>query len=301
MVKKLDVLIVDDKEDITRLFVSMLGSLPKVSNVYTCKSLAEVRATMRATLVDVVVLDLYLDDTEGIETLIKFRRNFPAVPVVVVTGYDTSGLSYQCFEEGASDYLTKPEITPTLLYKSCIYAVERDLISKKGREYKDTLTSLLSTAPIGIGMAVERQIKWINNYMCDMVGYTREELEGSSGRMVYASDEEFERVGRIKYPKIYEGQSGVVETQWRKKSGETIHVLLGSTAVGPRSPSAGVIFTALDITERKEYELALTRSEEKYRTAIESAGEGILIVQDEKIKYINKRITEIFGILLKRC
>ena len=57
----------------------------------------------------------------------------------------------------------------------------------------------------------------------------------------------------------------------------------------------GAIETNLEITERKRVEEALRESEEKYRSLVERANDGIAIIQDALIKYINPRLSEICG------
>ena len=57
----------------------------------------------------------------------------------------------------------------------------------------------------------------------------------------------------------------------------------------------GAIETTLEITERKRAEEALRQSEEKYRNLVERANDGIAIIQDTLIKYINPRLAEICG------
>jgi PAS domain S-box-containing protein len=57
----------------------------------------------------------------------------------------------------------------------------------------------------------------------------------------------------------------------------------------------GAIETTLEITERRRAEEALRESEEKYRNLVERANDGIAIIQDTLIKYINPRLAEICG------
>ncbi len=77
-------------------------------------------------------------------------------------------------------------------------------------------------------------------------------------KILYLSDEDFEYVGREKYRQIQEQGIGTVETRWKRKNGVIIDVLLSSAPVDPGNLSIGVTFAALDITERKRAEEALT-------------------------------------------
>lgn len=250
---QLYVILIDDKSEINNLFSQMLKTFPRVGKVFTCTNLEDAKVVVRQNpVINIAILDLYLEKTSGLSTLKEFKKLFPFLPAVVITGYDPQGLSYSCFEHGAADFLTKPEISPPLLYKSCIYALEKDHIRRTAKTHEDTLHSLLDVAPIGIAMLVERQIKWVNDYLCKMVGREKQELEGEDARVLYPNLEEYERVGAEKYPAIALGEKGIIESKWQTRSGEVIDVLIGSAAVGPGSPSAGVISTALDITERKQ-------------------------------------------------
>jgi PAS domain S-box-containing protein len=77
---------------------------------------------------------------------------------------------------------------------------------------------------------------------------------GQSARILYPNDEEFKWVGDIKYQQIERQGIGSVETHWTKKNGSVIDIFLSSSYVNPSDPSAGLVFTALDITKRKATE-----------------------------------------------
>ncbi|HRZ89246.1 MAG TPA: PAS domain S-box protein, partial [Spirochaetia bacterium] len=82
-------------------------------------------------------------------------------------------------------------------------------------EAERMLSSILRSAPGGIGVVVDRVIVQVNDYIVQLTGYSREELLGKSARIFYPADEDYEFVGREKYRQIAERGTGTVETRWR--------------------------------------------------------------------------------------
>ncbi|MHC1724787.1 MAG: PAS domain S-box protein [Syntrophobacteraceae bacterium] len=159
-----------------------------------------------------------------------------------------------------------------------------------------TLKSIFRAAPIGIGLVADRILTEVNDGVCAMTGYSREELAGQNARILYPSHEEFEWVGRNKYMQISQRGTGTVETQWRTKDGAIIDVLLSSTPLDPTDHSAGVIFTALDISEQKRAEAALSESEELYRTLVSLSPDAISMADmSGLLTFASPKAMQMFG------
>jgi PAS domain S-box-containing protein len=164
----------------------------------------------------------------------------------------------------------------------------RERAEKKLRESGTYLKSILKAAPMGIGLVNNRLFGWVSDRMCEMLGYSEDELVGQSARIAYESDEEFERVGRVKYAEIHERGIGTVETRLKRKDGSLIDVLLCSSAIDPEDLLRGAIFTALDITERKQADEALRESERYFRSLLFSMHEDIVVIDlDYRITDVN--------------
>jgi signal transduction histidine kinase len=86
---------------------------------------------------DVVLLDLYLPDSTGLDTVKKYRAEIHDISVVVLTGLDDEDLALQAMAEGAQDYLVKDQITIQRLLRAIRYAIERGEIIKKLRESEE--------------------------------------------------------------------------------------------------------------------------------------------------------------------
>ena len=74
---------------------------------------------------DVVLSDLNLPDTRGIETFQKMFAAAPKLPIVVLTGEDDDALGLRTVQSGAQDYLIKDKLEPAILLRSLTYAIER--------------------------------------------------------------------------------------------------------------------------------------------------------------------------------
>ena len=172
----------------------------------------------------------------------------------------------------------------------------RKEIEGNRRRSEARLRSIFRAAPVGIGVTVNRVLTEVNERLCDMLGYTADELIHQSARILYPTDQEFEAVGRIKYRQLAETGAGLAETRWRTKSGAILDIVLSSALIESGNLSAGVTFTALDITERKRAEAALRESEERYRGIFETAPVVFVLWDTEcRITDWNNHAEKIFG------
>lgn len=80
---------------------------------------------------DVLLLDLSLPDSLGLETVHKVHAQASDVPIVVLTGLDDEALAINAVREGAQDYLIKGKVDSNLLVRSIRYAIERHRLLTK--------------------------------------------------------------------------------------------------------------------------------------------------------------------------
>jgi PAS domain S-box-containing protein len=135
---------------------------------------------------------------------------------------------------------------------------------KPGTDTRARIESIYRAAPIGIGLMSDRILLEVNDCLCRMTGYSREELVGGSSRILYPSDEEYAFVGTEKYRQIREQGVGTVKTRFRSRAGRLLDIMLSSAPLDPENLSAGVTFTAVDITRdiRAEEQLHQARKME---------------------------------------
>ena len=74
---------------------------------------------------DVVLLDLNLPDSSGLDTARRVIAEYSDPAVIVLSAPDSKAMALQAVRYGAEDYLNKPSLSPTMLHKSITYAIER--------------------------------------------------------------------------------------------------------------------------------------------------------------------------------
>lgn len=137
------------------------------------------------------------------------------------------------------------------------------------KEHKESIfETTMKAVPTGIGLVDNRILMWVNERMTEITGYSEQELIEKSSRMLYGTDEEFERVGKIKYGQIKVNCIGSIETRWQKKDGSLIDVFLQTRAFKIEQPTRA-IFSALDITEKKRAERELQKLKDELERRVE--------------------------------
>lgn len=121
-------------------------------------------------------------------------------------------------------------------------------------ENQKMIECISRAAPIGIGVVVNREFTFVNDFLCDMLEYSRDELLGNSSRIVYPTDEDYEFVGKEKYDQMKRYGTGAVETRFKTKTGRILNIIHSSSMIDINDPTKGIVFSALDITERKRSE-----------------------------------------------
>ena len=125
-------LLVEDNAGDARLVREHLADAPGAQGftLEDCPTLAAAGAAFARHAPDVVLLDLSLPDSFGLETLVRWQALAPALPVIVLTGSDDEAMAVTAVREGAQDYLVKGRIDGNLLSQAIRYAIER----KRGQE-----------------------------------------------------------------------------------------------------------------------------------------------------------------------
>ena len=104
--KPIKILLVDDE----RGFVDVISKRMSKRNIDVTKAYSgrEALQALRKTDFDAVVLDLKMEDMDGIEVLKVFKKIVPDLPVIMLTGHGSEEAARDGIQLGALDYLTKP-------------------------------------------------------------------------------------------------------------------------------------------------------------------------------------------------
>lgn len=136
-------LVVEDNPADAVLVREFLADLPGWTyRLETAGTMAAALAFLAARDVDVVLLDLSLPDSTGIETVRTVIGKHPRVAIIVLTGLQDEQTALQSVRYGAQDYLDKRQLSPDVLRRSIAYALER----KKALREKENLLADLATA-----------------------------------------------------------------------------------------------------------------------------------------------------------
>jgi FixJ family two-component response regulator len=121
----LRLLIVEDSPADVELIRAKLGGVA-TSRAFTIESVDRLSAALRRLKsADVVLLDLGLPDTHGLDGVMRVVSEAPELPVVVLTGREDADLGLRAVREGAQDFLLKDKADGALLDRSLRYAIER--------------------------------------------------------------------------------------------------------------------------------------------------------------------------------
>lgn len=152
------ILIIDDDPSITASFSQLLET--RGYDVRTASRADEAINSFSAVELNLVITDVCLPGMSGLDALGAFRRLYPRLPVVVMTGQGSVDTAIEATKRGAFDYLLKP-IDPDALLKVVEQAVEGSRLMRSEVVLGSTTNSERADAMIGMGQAMQAVYKAI--------------------------------------------------------------------------------------------------------------------------------------------
>src|SRR3990172_8640086 len=158
-------LIEDDPEDLI-LVERSLGKPFEPSYPFTLEHAAALQEgldRLGKEDTDVLLLDLDIPDSQGVDTVMRVRERDSEVPIVVFTMIGDDDTALRALKAGAQDYLVKSELNGSLLSRAIRYAIERQRARHENEQLQERLLQALKLESLGVlagGVAwgLERQL-----------------------------------------------------------------------------------------------------------------------------------------------
>jgi signal transduction histidine kinase/DNA-binding response OmpR family regulator len=184
------ILLVEDNPGDVRLIQEMLAEVSNTSFELECADrLSTALERLAQANIEVILLDLGLQDSQGIETLVRIEAQAPNVPIVVLTGLGDEVIALEAVRQGAQDYLVKDQVDGNLLTRAIHHAIERkgvmealsweSAVNVTLAELSKTL--ITSTSFQDISYLILEYAKHLTDSPLSFVGY----VDSQTGDLVY--------------------------------------------------------------------------------------------------------------------
>ncbi len=120
------ILLVEDSPSDARLVTeSLRDAWASRFQLEHVESLTEAVQLINSRHFDVILLDLMLPDSQGLDTVTQTHNHAPQVPIIVLTGVGDEEIGLKAVQSGAQDYLAKDQVAGELLSRTISYSIER--------------------------------------------------------------------------------------------------------------------------------------------------------------------------------
>ncbi len=258
----------------------------------TCAGqLGEVMVRLRGGGVDLLLFDLDLPGSQGMETFKQIQRQFPAVPVILLASSSAAGQAVEALRSGAQDFLIKDPSAWEFAARAIRHAIVRHQAQRQLRASEKHWRRLIEQTNDAVAVVSgEGTILYESPAAARILGYTPEELVGRTGLgMVHPADQEataqdFARVLESPGVPIY------TQTRFLHKDGHLIWIEAGYTNWLDDPDLHAIIINYRDVSGRKQAEQQLREGEERFRILFETMAQGV-VYQDARGQIISANPT----------
>ncbi|MDY7033490.1 MAG: ATP-binding protein [Thermodesulfobacteriota bacterium] len=215
----MNILLIEDDNYYIRFVKDVLTETGGSSFLVTsAESLSSGLDILKKGGIDVVLLDLNLPDSEGLDTLRRANAQAPDVPIVMLTGHTDGRLAVQAVQEGAQDYLVKGQNEISTLMRSIRYAIERKRSQEVLRASEARFRKVIEKNADAIIIVDQALIiRFINPAAELLLGHKSEELVGTTFGFPVLGGETTEINTTSKHGRIGIVEMRVVEIEWDGK------------------------------------------------------------------------------------
>ncbi len=186
------ILLIEDNPGDARLVQVMLSEVDDPTFSFDIECAAKLSTGLEflaKNKVNVILLDLSLPDSHGLDTFFKVYKQSPETPIVVLSGFKDETLSIEAVKNGAQDYLVKGHVDGHLLKRSIRYAIERQGIERELLESKQRYTRLVQMVPdVVYTIDAEGVFTFVNDAIRNL-GYEPEQLAGRHFNVIMHPDD----------------------------------------------------------------------------------------------------------------
>ncbi len=280
--KLLKILIVEDELINSKLLQGLLKkSALHIREAVAVETLEGALQQLEDGDFDVVLLDLNLPDSEGLETLVRIGERCPGVAVVVITGNYGDEVGLEAVSHGAQEYLVKGRYDVHLLVKSIFYAIERKRTEYELRESEQRANTILQQSGDAMRVVdVDFNVVLSNHEMERLTGVHE---KAAVGRQCHAQlHDRLCSTEGCPLRRILAGAEQVrVETVIRTKDRDEVPVEMVATPLRSGSTITGMVESYRDITEQVRAREATQRA---YEAEIEDKDERLTAVQAQLVQ-----------------
>jgi len=230
----LSLLLIEDNPGDKRLLEELLRESDQRANLRWEEALSPGLSALTGAPPDLVVLDLGLPDSSGVEAVERCAEAAPAVPIVVLTGQSGMDVALEAQEAGADQYLRKDELTPALVARTFRWAVERRRMERRAQRKDDWIEAITENISGGVFRVAEGQgIRQVNDGFLDLFGYQGpEDVRGKALSALIAGEKIAgeKTAGELEAVLGEEGQVGPTEVQFQAADGSTFVGALSAQA-----------------------------------------------------------------------
>ena len=142
----------------------------------------------------------------------------------------------------------------------------------------------------------DRRIVEVNRRLCEMYGYSRDELIGQSAEIMHLDRAQFERFGQWFASAHADEPMVQIEYQYRRKDGSAFWAVISGGALVMPDGDTGVVWNLTDVSDRKQTEDELAAERSHLQSLFEVNGSGMLIVSSTRqILQVNGQFCNLFG------
>ncbi|OKH88269.1 response regulator [Thalassospira sp. TSL5-1] len=209
---------------------------------------------------DVVLLDLTLPDSSGVQTISRIRDADSRVPIVVLTGHKDEELAFDALQHGAEDYLTKEFPDGRMIRRSIRYAIERSRSEQALKESEERYRKLVELAPELIAVLSGEKISYVNRQGLSILGF--DDPDTVTGISIFdlllPDSHEIAQEHIDRYARGYNGRADFV-VLCRRTDGVSVELEVSAMAFTHEGAPA-MLIVAEDVTEKRKIERQLVQT-----------------------------------------